>query len=128
MKKLFIAAALLGALFAATAPASASLSSECRDAYRRLESLQNHLLVQTRLSDYETACNDAATNFMHPEEFKTWYGSDGVFSGRKGIFFLHCIALKEVSEFEGTVKFDHHFKLAEKKAEAISSSCSAYSR
>ena len=130
MKKLFIAAFLLGALFAFIAPASAGyeLKLECGEAYERLESLQNHLLVQARLSDYETACNDAATNFMHPEEFKLWYGSDGVFSGKKGIFFLHCIALEEVSNFEGTVKFEHHFRLAEKKAEAISSSCPAYSR
>lgn len=91
MRKLLITAFLIGALFAFTAPASAGygLRSNCDKAYERLESLQNHLLVQTRLSDYETACNDAATNFMHPEEF---------------------------------------FRLAEEKAEAISSSCPAYSR
>ncbi|MDD9852878.1 MAG: hypothetical protein OXU78_02880 [Deltaproteobacteria bacterium] len=127
MKRLSIAAFLLGSLFAFAAPASA-LYSECNDAYKRLETLQTHLLVQTRLSDYETACNDAAANFMHPEEFKTWYGSDGIFSGKKGIFFLHCIALKTVSEFEGRLKFEHHYRLAEQKAEAISSSCPAYSR
>lgn len=129
MKKLFIAVILLGTLFAFTVPASAYLVSECSKAYERLESLQHHLLVQTRLHDYETACNDAATNFMAPEEFKMWYGNDGGFFGKKGVFFLHCTMLEHrVGIFEGKRQYAPNFRLAEEKAEAISSSCPAYGR
>lgn len=129
MKRLFIAAFLIGSLFAFTSPANTQLWNECRKAYARLESLQHHLLVQTRLHDYETACNDAATNFMAPEEFKMWYGNDGGFFGKKGVFFLHCTMLESrVGIFEGKRQYEPDFRLAEKKAEAISSSCPAYGR